>query len=160
MGARGPKPTPTPILNMRGSWRGKAREKEGEPKPVAGRPKCPSWLDDDAKACWKSIVPLLESMGVLDKIGGKALTRYCRFWSRWKKAEEFIQKHGECYPIKDEHGKLRYMQQFPQVSISNQLAQRLAGLEADFGMTPAARSRIRIEKKNDKPKTAAARHFG
>lgn len=38
MGKRGPKPTPTAILKVRGSWRAKAREKAGEvrPEPIEG----------------------------------------------------------------------------------------------------------------------------
>jgi hypothetical protein len=42
MGKRGPPPTPTPILQLRGSWRGKLNRDEPQPEPVA--PEKPSWL--------------------------------------------------------------------------------------------------------------------
>lgn len=42
---------------------------------------------------------MLQSMGVLTRIDGAALARYCQYWARWKKAELFIQKHGDSYPL-------------------------------------------------------------
>ncbi len=102
----------------------------------------PAWLDDDAKRAWRRLIPLLEQMNVLTRIDGNALARYCQLWSRWKRAELFIQKHGDTYPIKDEKGKIRCLQQFPQVAIANKLAQQLTRLEQEFGLTPSARSRI------------------
>src|SRR5215468_3667791 len=93
MGRRGPAPTPTPILELRGSRL--ANRNRHEPKGPPGKPRCPDWLDDDAKTAWRKLVPELEMMGVLTRIDANALARYCRLWSRWRAAEEFIQKHGE-----------------------------------------------------------------
>ena len=47
-------------------------------------------------------------------------------------------------PLKDESGRVKYMQQWPQVAIANKLAQQLTRLEQEFGMTPSARSRIQV----------------
>ena len=60
--------------------------------------------------------------------------------------EQFIEKHGEVYPLKDDKGTLKYLQQFPQVAIAHKLATHLTRLEQEFGMTPSSRSRIRIER--------------
>jgi P27 family predicted phage terminase small subunit len=141
MGRRGPVPTPTAILKQRGSWRAKAREGKEVKGPV-GTPICPSWLNQEAKNTWKRIVPKLRAMNVLTMIDGEALARYCQVSSRWKRAELFIQKHGDTYPLKDEKGQIRCLQQFPQVAIANKLAIQLARLEQEFGLTPSARSRI------------------
>src|SRR5262245_40672243 len=119
MGRRGPAPTPTSILEIRGSTLVSKRRKRREAKGPAGSPKCPAWLDADAKAAWRQLVPMLEHMGVLTKIDGNALTRYCRYWSRWRKAEAFIEERGEMYPIKDETGRVRCFQQWPQVAVSH-----------------------------------------
>jgi P27 family predicted phage terminase small subunit len=36
----------------------------------------PSWIDDEAKASWQQLIPLLSQMGVLTKADKNALTRY------------------------------------------------------------------------------------
>ncbi len=142
MGHRGPPPTPTNILKMRGSWR--ASRNPGEPKPDRARPRCPTWLDAYAKAAWKHLVPQLDRMGVLTRIDGNAMTRYCQLWSRWRKAEEFIRDHGDSYLAKDSEGKVKGLRSYPQVRMANQLAEQLLRLESHFGMTPSARSRIEV----------------
>ena len=142
MGKRGPKPTPTKTLKLRGSWR--ANDRKGEPQPDAARPKCPHWLNREAKATWKQIVPQLADMGVLTKIDCNALARYCDAWARWRKMAEFIDATGEVYTLKDDSGKLTHIQQLPQVGIYHKLGQMLTRLEAEFGLTPSARAGISV----------------
>lgn len=109
---------------------------------------------------WKQIVPLLEAMKVLTRVDRNSLTRYCQTWSRWKKAEMFIQKHGEVYPIKDDSGKTKCLMPFPQVAIANKLSATLRGLEQEFGMTPSARSRISVQVTPRQTDERKARFFG
>ena len=146
MGRRGPAPTPTPILQIRGSKRVTKRRNEIEVKGPEGTPDCPDWLDADARVAWNYLVPKLELMGVLTLIDSNALARYCRLWTRCRKAEAFIDKHRDVYPLKDEKGKAKYLAQFPQVSIAAKLAQQLTRLEQELGLTPAARTRIHVKK--------------
>jgi P27 family predicted phage terminase small subunit len=54
----------------------------------------------------------------------------------------FLAKNGSVYPLKDEQGKLKCLVQVPQVAIAHKLGMALSRLEAEFGMTPSARSRI------------------
>lgn len=151
MGRRGPAPTPTEILKLRGSSLVTKRRQHLEAKGAAGKPRCPSWLDADAKAMWRQLIPQLETMGVLTRIDGNPLARYCRLWSRWRKAEAFIDKRGEMYPLKDDGGQVKYFQQWPQVAIAHKLAQQLIRLEAEFGMTPSARTRIQVSAGQEQP---------
>ncbi len=78
MGKRGPKPTPTAVLKLRGSTLVTGRREAAEVQGPAGTPDAPEWLDEEARAAWDRIVPLLEGMGVLTRIDGNALARYCR----------------------------------------------------------------------------------
>ena len=145
MGIPGPPPTPTPILELRGSFRAKQRQKQGEAKGPPGRPTCPKWLPKEAKAAWRQLVPMLENMGVLTRIDAHALARYCVTWVRWKAAVKFLEEKGEVYTLKDPAGNIRCLQQFPQVGIASRLAHQLGQLEQEFGMSPSARSRINVQ---------------
>ena len=142
MGRRGPAPKPVTVHELNGNP-GK-RSLKNKPRPEAQAPRCPKSLTPDATRVWKRIVPQLERMGVLATVDRDALVAYCRTFARWEAAEDFLEKHGEVYPIRDESGKVRYMQQFPQVSISRNLLQMLRSYQQEFGLTPSARSRIEI----------------
>ncbi len=146
MGRRGPIPLPTALLRARGSRHVTRRREQDEVQGPPGHPRCPRWLDPEAQATWRHLVPLLGQMGVLTRIDGLALARYCRVFSRWRKAEAFIDQHGEMYPLKDEAGRVKYFVQWPQVAIANKLCQHLTRLEQEFGMTPSARTRIQVSR--------------
>lgn len=129
-------------MTARGSWRAKIRK--DEPTPEMGIPPCPRWLCKDGKAVWKQVAPLLDDMGVLAKIDRNALSRYCEYFARWKQASVWIKENGEVYPLRDDDGKIKCFQQFPQVGIVNQLGQQLSRLEKAFGLLPASRANIKI----------------
>ena len=143
MGRRGPPPMPTKLKLLRGNP-GKRPINKREPKPKRETPRCPVWLTPEAKKFWKQIVPELRRLGVLTVVDGPALTNLCQTYVRWRAAEEFIAKHGECYPLRSQSGQIRYMQQFPQVSIARNLLHQLRGFYQEFGLTPASRTRIEV----------------
>ena len=64
MATRGRKPTPTAIKMLEGNP-GKRALNNNEPKPAKKAPRCPSWLEDEAKKEWKRMGKILEQMGLL-----------------------------------------------------------------------------------------------
>ncbi len=68
-------------------------------------------------------------------------------WSMWRDAVSFLDDKGTVYTLKDNEGKAKYLQQFPQVGIMNNLASQLSKLEDSFGMTPSARAGLVVDKK-------------
>ena len=58
--------------------------------------------------------------------------------------EDFIDDHGDMYPLKDDAGQTARFQQWPQVAIAHKLALQLTRIEQEFGMTPSARVRLHI----------------
>jgi phage terminase small subunit len=94
VGKRGPVPTPTKVLNMRGSWRAKTRPQEPHALP-SEKPPCPAWLDADARKVWRVLIPQLARIGVLTRLDQHALARYCTLWIRWRKAETMLARNGE-----------------------------------------------------------------
>ena len=160
MGKRGPPPTPTAVLKMRGSWRGAVRK--DEPRPEPGQPRCPTWLKPSAKQFWKRLIPRLVSMGVLSKIDGPALARYCQLWARWRETEEFLAAHPNTIPIKDKDGNLIDLRDVPHVARAAKLADQLLRLEQNFGLSPSARAHLGIVQSQEKRKEpeGKAKFFG
>jgi P27 family predicted phage terminase small subunit len=141
--ARGRKPKPTAIKELEGNP-GKRTLNEHEPKPEKKAPRCPSWLDPEAKKEWRRMARQLESLGILTEIDLAAFAGYCQAYARWKEAEEFITKHGTI--VKTPSG---YWQQVPQVSIAQTYLKIMNRFCEQFGLTPSARSRIVADNTSD-----------
>lgn len=136
MAQRGRKPKPTALKILEGNP-GKRPLNEYEPMPNKKAPKCPAWLDKEAKKEWRRMSRQLEIIGVLTEVDMAAFAGYCQAYARWKEAEEFITKHGTI--VKTPSG---YWQQVPQVSIAQTYLKIMNKFCEEFGLTPSARSRI------------------
>jgi P27 family predicted phage terminase small subunit len=140
MGARGAKPLPTKILQLRHSKDATYRKRE--PMPAPGVPDFPAWLDAEVRPVWDFLCTELAAIGILAKLDGLALGRYVRLHQRWVKAESFIKQYGETYPLKNKEGDVYGFQAFPQTYIASNLAAQLHRLEHSFGLSPSARAGI------------------
>ena len=67
MAGRGRPPKPTAVKELEGNP-GKRPLNKNEPKPKQTAPKCPSWLEPDAKKEWRRLSKELESMGLLTEV--------------------------------------------------------------------------------------------
>jgi P27 family predicted phage terminase small subunit len=141
MGQRGPKKTPTKVLELRGSWLAKHR-KPHEPAVQAGIPVRPAYLDEEERQVWKTLVTRLHKAGLLATIDGEMLGRYCVLRSRWLKALEWVRQHGDSYPIRDQAGHLVTFRVYPQTRQLTALHESLCRIEASFGMSPSARAAL------------------
>jgi len=133
---RGRKPTPTAIKMLEGNP-GKRPMNGSEPKPLKKAPSCPKWLELEAKREWRRLAKQMESIGILTDVDMAAFAGYCQAYARWKEAEEFITQHGTI--VRTPSG---YWQQVPQVSIAQTYLKVMSKFAEQFGLTPAARSRI------------------
>jgi P27 family predicted phage terminase small subunit len=144
MGKRGPPAKPT-VLKLLAGNPGKRTISDREPKPPAGVPRYPDWLSAEARKVWRRLAPQLKTMKVLTLVDRDALAAYCHTYARWREAEDFITRHGLTYPIRDEKGNVRCLQQFPQVAIARNLLLVLRAYQQEFGLTPAARARVQVQ---------------
>ena len=133
---RGRKPKPTNLKILEGNP-SKRPLPTNEVKPKRKAPRCPQWLEEDAKKEWKRMGKILEQMGLLTDMDMTAFAGYCQAYARWKEAEEFITQHGTM--IRTPNG---YLQQVPQVSIAQTNLKIMLKFCEQFGLTPSARSRI------------------
>ena len=67
MGKRGPKPTPTAILERRGSWRANHRPDVGMQESLPELPACPEWVSFRGRQVWHVIGPIVVHLGLLTK---------------------------------------------------------------------------------------------
>ena len=136
MATGGRKPTPTAIKILEGNP-GKRELNKNEPKPVKKAPSCPKWLETEAKKEWRRLAKKMEAMGILTEVDMAAFAGYCQSYARWKEAEERITDRG--LVIRTPSG---YPQQVPYISIAQQYLRLMNQFAEQFGLTPAARSRI------------------
>lgn len=145
MATRGRKPTPTAIKELEGNP-GKRPLNKNEPKPMKKAPPCPKWLEPEAKKEWRRLAKKMEQLGVLTEVDMAAFAGYCQAYARWKEAEEFITQHGSILRTKS-----GYVQPVPQVSIAQTYLKIMNRFAEQFGLTPAARSRIIAEDNTSGP---------
>lgn len=136
MATRGRKPKPTALKELEGNP-GKRQLNTSEPRPERKAPRCPAWLEDEAKKEWKRMGKVLEQMGLLTDMDMAAFAGYCQAYARWKEAEEFLTQHGSM--VRTPNG---YLQQVPQVTIAQSNLKIMLRFCEQFGLTPSARSRI------------------
>ncbi|MBE5936038.1 MAG: phage terminase small subunit P27 family [Lachnospiraceae bacterium] len=105
-----------------------------KPKP------CPKWLDDMAKKEWRRLAKLFvaENKEFTDK-DLKALEAYCTNYAKWKRCEEILAEYGYTMEV----GQNGYVQQRPEVSISNKAQTEMRAWAKELGLTPASRRRMR-----------------
>ncbi len=143
MAKRGRKPTPTHLKEVRGNP-GHRPLPEDEPEITAPSelPEPPEHLDVEACREWVRTGTLLLNSGLLTELDTGALALYCTAYSRWVDAEERIRKHG---PIVESPGT-GYPSQSPYLQIANKAMEQMLKIQAEFGMTPSSRTRVRTAK--------------
>ena len=72
-------------------------------------------------------------------------------WEQWCKYLEQCRRGLDVLVLKDDNGKVKYMQTSPAASQLNKLAQSMLRIEQEFGMTPSARTGIDATDKKKNP---------
>ena len=104
------------------------------------RPRCPAYLDDNAKREWRRLVPILERMRVLTEADEIALGNLCQQYALMQEAQIKLKKTGLL--VKTRSGSI---QQSPLVAIISTTVDQVNKLCREFGLTPSSRTRIQVE---------------
>ena len=155
MAKPGPRKTPTATLKLRGTYR-EDRRPTTEPRPIDHRPTKPTGITPESEAVWDEVCTDLQKLGLLSSTDGKILYRYCRLFPRWVRAQDFIERHGESYPVyeRDSRGnfvldgqgnrQIKYVAQLPQAATVNKLGVMLLRIEQEIGLTASARAGLSV----------------
>lgn len=148
MGKRGPKPKPSALKLVQGTFRpDRAAAREPKPPRPARAPAPPSFLGKLAKQEWRRVAPVLHKLTLLGKGDIGKLAAYCQAYARWREAERIIDEQGMTFMT--DKG---YVVQRPEISISKSQATLMRQLGSDFGLDPSSRTRIDVPEP-EKPAT-------
>lgn len=131
----GPKRTPKPVLDLRGSWRGKSRADAGH---IDGECACPEWVGEYGLECWNYLYPLLKNVdGLMKPAYFLDLAMICDAYNDMRAAMDVISVEGTV-AISEKGGKYQH----PAVGMKNRARLFLAKMTPRFGLNPADTSKI------------------
>jgi P27 family predicted phage terminase small subunit len=143
----GPPKTPTALRLVKGNPSKRAINK-AEPKPPSGVPPIPKHFNKQEKYWFKRIGEELDCSNVITKLDGMALELLIGAYVEWRKHRDIIDQVGETYNVTNMQGKT-LVKAHPQVAMMSDAWKRLRAMMSEFGMTPAARSKVSSEGKGE-----------
>ena len=120
-------------------------------RPPVEIPTPPRTLSKDARAEWERITPHLAKLGLVSQIDRAALAAYCTAWGDYEWAERRIEElNKKARAEGDKTGDRGRVWDTPsgykQISVPMQIRNRAMEMMAkflnEFGMSPAARTRV------------------
>lgn len=147
----GRKPLPTKMKVLRGGRRtyhyNVTPKGEPMPKQYKKKPSVPAEIKDNkvARNEWIRVAGELNEIGLLIKIERAALMAYCVCYATWIDAVQQVQKHGAL--VKAQNG---FPMQSPYLVIANKAQAEMRKWMVESGMTASSRSRISMEKPDEK----------
>lgn len=149
----GRRPKPLAIHQLNGNPRHFSKADltgSDNPTPDLEEPEMPKGLSKAARREWRRIVPLLLEIKVLSKVDGLALAAYCRCAGDVEALSKLIAADGYTYRAmyENELGVMvpGDMKANPAVSLYNTAMKNMKSFLIEFGLTPASRSKLKIEK--------------
>jgi P27 family predicted phage terminase small subunit len=148
MGRRGPPRLPTNLHILRGNPSKLTLRPENEPQPIKPPepPEPPPGLKGYAVEEWRLVAGELWRLGLYTICDKGALSAYCDAYGTWMDAAITLQECADRDPIM--RGLLvkrdNFVNQNPLVQIKRKAAGDMVRYAAEFGFTPAARSRIAV----------------
>lgn len=151
MSNAGRKPKPTVIKQLEGNP-GKRNidsqvklEESIETYTDGEIPTPPEWIKKNKIAYeeWQRVAPILAKTKILKQADIVALEAYCKCWSRYREAEEQMDAVNSTF-FKTPSG---YVQQLPQVAISQKYLKLAKEFMVEFGLTPSSRGRMLLPRR-------------
>ena len=91
-------------------------------------------------------MPKLLGMGVMTNADVDTIARYCTMHEQFVKYLDQCRRGLDVLVIRDDKGKVKYMQSTPAATMMTKLAASMLRIEQEFGLTPSARSGLSASK--------------
>ena len=167
----GRRPTPTHLKVVKGNP-GKRAINKKEPKPKREIPGCPAYLSNTAKVAWGRLSVVIDRMGILTEADGPALERLCDCYAEILECRDIIARDGRTYSsvttrTTSEEGEQVTVEEVKSLLKANPAVGMLADADrrfksylVEFGLTPAARSKVQAKAEDDAKTDPLQEFFG
>jgi P27 family predicted phage terminase small subunit len=157
----GRKPKPTHLKLIEGNA-GKRPINRKEPKPKRSRPPAPSHLDPATRKLWDAVVKELDDIAILTSVDIFAVEVLCEALADHRSAVATIARNARAYAASKKSKQEpaysidgRYYRttnqagsdmwrQHPALALKSDADKRIRGWCAEFGLTPASRTRLTV----------------
>lgn len=146
MAGRRPKPTALKLVTGNPGRR-PLNSAEPAPPPYSAQP--PTHLSNTAKDTWEKLTVLLNRMSVLTIADTFALERLCDIYAEILRYRALIERKGETFEVHSQNGVL--IKANPAVSMLSDADKRFKSYLVEFGLTPAARTKVRTHDTEKEP---------
>ncbi len=135
--------TPTALKILTGNP-GRRKLPKQEPKSRVWQtvPDPPIDMSERAQSIWRQIAPMMVECRILTDLDLLAFKALCNQYAMWDEANEKVTKHGLIMPRKNKDGEVIGIQESTYSLIAGKKLPDLRAMLAQFGVTPASRSRI------------------
>ncbi|WP_414867559.1 phage terminase small subunit P27 family [Pseudomonas donghuensis] len=106
-------------------------------------------MSSEGQVAWGRLTVLLDRMGVLTEADGFALERLCDCYAEILALRDLVDAQGRIYETTSTQGEL-VLKANPAVAMLADVDRRFKSYLVEFGLTPAARSKVQV--KDDEPK--------
>lgn len=137
---KGRKRTPDHLKVVRGTDRADRRN-DAAPQPERERPSAPAHLSEIGREMWGYVVKLTDDAGVLTELDALAVEQLVEAYADWREARDIVQCEGTHYETENASGG-KMIRPHPAVAMRADAARRFHSLMAEFGLTPASRSKV------------------
>ncbi|MBL8659395.1 MAG: phage terminase small subunit P27 family [Rhodospirillales bacterium] len=134
---RGRKPTPTALKVIRGNP-GKRRIEHACPEPEALFAPPPDWLAPLAAERWRQLMPELVRWGLFTRLDADSLAAYCSYYALFRDQLAAAAEVGAVVATPS-----GYAMTNPHLTNANKAARMMQGFGTEFGLSPAARVRLK-----------------
>ena len=134
------------MREAKGARKKLAHERTGArvPKAPVVAPDPPSTLSGTARNIWMELVPELHASQVLTTLDLRGLERLCLVWQEVEELTQFIEENGRVVEMIGSQGQ-KQLKVRPEQSLLADADRRLLQYLVQFGLTPAARTRVHAQ---------------
>jgi len=154
MATRGRKPKPSALQKLQGNPGRRAlndQEPQIEPSPIEP----PDFLNEEARAEWARVCPLLFQARMITDLDRAIFASYCEAWATYVRACKDVAKFGTVLVS----AKTKQAYQGPWVNVRSMADKQMRACAVELGLTPSSRTRIQVARETGQDETGKGRFF-